>query len=1015
MGGSSKKPKQQVTEYNLSMHMGVCHSADAVLQVNVNEKEAWKGDQRENLAIPINRPGLFGGVKQEGGLRGLMHVLLGGPTQVLDNSLASRLGGAGTTGSQVPGFRGVTSLFFTGGGPQSDAGFYWTANTGYLRPVDVKVRRAPGTWYPAKAMLPSVETPPEINGGVLAEAIVDARYLSPGLNPSNTSDPDWDDNFSKTLGIGQFFYSGGNERKTYYTPPGGESAYYPPAPYPANPGYYYVWDLPEITYTLPFDYRWVLKLSFDGADGLRWDVWGSFDSVGNFPPNSPGASVQFIGTSGEVLLSVTIQTHTNPVGASPARVVRASWSCPRTGQSWVSPTATLTQKWTVDFYFGANEVGVSASPVTVGSPNSASFAISPKEIVAVRYKGYPGKRYNADSGSQYFGGVLEVRGLSSVSNPQDANPAHIIYDCLTNDDWGLGLPDAMIDLAAFTNAADILYSEGFGLSMAWSQQSTIESFINDVLSHIDGTYGIDPETGRIFIKLIRGGYSTGSLFHVNQDNSRITRFQRKALGETVNEVVVTWTNPENEQEETVVVHDLANYAQQGALISSSSNYYGVRSATLALRLAMRDLTRSAYPVASVDFEVNRTGWGFKPGDVVKVTSAEYGFNELAVRITSVDYGRPGEMRVKVSAVEDVFALSSSAYVSSPPSEWTPPGSYWPSAFSRATAGSMPFYVAAQALGSSGALDVPVDQAYSWFIAGPDNADTDEFDLYAEATDALGTTSYTFDSTILVCGRAVLSAPLVPEILSTGVSLTGRYGNEPAGAQLVVIGGLSSTGELALVTNTSPLTLQRGVLDTSPGSWPAGTTVWFVSPDADLSAGSAYLAGSAANFKLLPTTSQGTLDLAGAPVTTVSFVARQHMPYRPANVTINGVRWPTLIEGTSGLTVNYSRRNRVTEDPVIVAWDAADTAPEAGTTYSVKLYRTDTGALLTSSTGITGTSVSLTSSYTGNVRLEVSAQRDGLNSFQPFSHVFNHIPGGIRITEGGDTRITEDGQVRALEA
>lgn len=1015
MGGSSKKPKQQVAQYHLSMHVGVCHSADAILRVKVNDKEAWFGEQTSNAQIPINRGSLFGGLKKEGGLRGLMHVLLGKSDQVLDNSLAKRLGGAGASGTSVPGFRGLTSLFFTGGGPEEESGFYWTANSAYLRPVDVQVRRAPGSWYPAKAMLPAITSTPAINGGILTESVTDARNLYPELNPENTSNPGWAENFSQTLGIGIFNYWSGDTGRQYYTPPGGDNAYIPGSPYPDNPGNIYSWALPPTDYTITFDYRWVLQLSWDGYDGLRWDnAWTSSDSVYQFPPNAPGCELRLIGSGGEDLLYIRIQSVTRPIGSPVGRTVQVLWQSARSGQSWSSSLTSPFSTWNLSLVFNQDSISL----ITASSTFSQSHTInvSPKEIVAVRYTALQGVRYQADVASGLFGGVLRVDGLNPISNPQDANPAHIIYECLTNTDWGLGLPDSMLDTASFVAAADTLYSEMFGLSMSWSSQTTIESFVNEVLTHVDGTYGVDPSSGKIFIKLIRGGYSTGSLFEVNEDNAVVKNFQRKALGETVNEVVVTWTNPDTENEETVVVHDLANYAQQGTLISNSSNYYGVRSRELALRLALRDLTRSAYPVASVDMAVNRTGWGFKPGDVIKLTYPELGLNGVPFRISSVNYGHPGDMRVQVSAIEDVFEMPSSAYVTSQGSDWVAPKAYWPSPFSRYAIGSMPFYLVTRSIGTEGALSSPVDQSYSMFVAGPDNSDTLTYEVLTPTTDALGQSYFTFDSRFAVCGRGVLTAALAREPLTTAVAMGSYFGPVPVTAQLAVIGDLSSNGELALVTGTGPVSLRRGVLDTSPRQWPVGTTVWFVDVESDLSSSSSYLIGSSGSFKLLPSTSLGTLDQDAAPTISATFLNRQHLPYRPANVRINSTFWPELIEGVSELAVTFSRRNRITEDPLILAWDAGDTLPEDDVTHIARLFRVDTGALLTSASGVTGTSVTLTnSSYNGQVRLQLTAIRGGLESFQPFTHTFIHAPAGVRSIETGELRITEDGQYRVMES
>ena len=87
----------------------------------------------------------------------------------------------------------------------------------------------------------------------------------------------------------------------------------------------------------------------------------------------------------------------------------------------------------------------------------------------------------------------------------DMNPAHIIRESLTNGDWGLGHTFSDIG-PSFAVAADALFSEGFGLSLLWQRESTIEDFIADVLKHIDAYLYVDRRSGRWELRLIRADY-----------------------------------------------------------------------------------------------------------------------------------------------------------------------------------------------------------------------------------------------------------------------------------------------------------------------------------------------------------------------------------------------------------------------------------------------------------------------------------------------------------------------------
>jgi hypothetical protein len=129
---------------------------------------------------------------------------------------------------------------------------------------------------------------------------------------------------------------------------------------------------------------------------------------------------------------------------------------------------------------------------------------------------------------------------------------------------------------------------------------------------------------------------------IDPSNATLTNFGRKLWGEIVNEISVTWTNPDNEQDETVTVHDLASITTQGGIVSDSRNYYGVRYARSRKRLAARDLRSAGAPLATCDAEVDRTMWFLRPASVVLLDWPEYGLVGLVMRVTSIDYGKPGD-------------------------------------------------------------------------------------------------------------------------------------------------------------------------------------------------------------------------------------------------------------------------------------------------------------------------------------------------------------------------------------
>jgi hypothetical protein len=67
------------------------------------------------------------------------------------------------------------------------------------------------------------------------------------------------------------------------------------------------------------------------------------------------------------------------------------------------------------------------------------------------------------------------------------NPAHIIRECLTDPDWGMGYPEDDIDEPTFITAANTLFDEQMGISILWDRENTLEAFVQDIARHIDAT------------------------------------------------------------------------------------------------------------------------------------------------------------------------------------------------------------------------------------------------------------------------------------------------------------------------------------------------------------------------------------------------------------------------------------------------------------------------------------------------------------------------------------------------
>lgn len=578
----------------------------------------------------------------------------------------------------------------------------------------------------------------------------------------------------------------------------------------------------------------------------------------------------------------------------------------------------------------------------------------------------------------------------SKGNAQKAsNPAHMLYECLVDTDFGMSADPTTIDKNSYEAAAVTLFNEGFGLAMLWRRQSKIEDFIGEIVDHIQAVQYTDPITGLWTIKLLRDDYDPNTVPVMTVDNANLSNFRRKLWGEIANEVVVTWTNPETEKEETVSSQDLAAISRQGGTISSSKNYYGVRSQALAMTLAQRDLAAMVHPFAAADAEVDRSQWQLTPGSVVKLVWPEHGINGVFMRAMSVGRGSPRSRKIQLALQEDIFALGRSSYGTPVQSQWSNP-SQVPVPLTTYRLGTAPAFLTVPALGLVDASKIIYPAAVASIVATRPNDDYYAYELYSTETLPTGAVVPVSLGDRPIPGGGDLAVPLVQEATTTIASFANFIGPTPGPGSFLLIGNAAdSVSEIALVQSgtDSNWVVSRGVLDTTPKAWPAGTNVWVISGTIGISDVTERSSGEVVPYRLLPKTSLGTLPYASASDLFVTISDRPHMPLRPADVKINGVGFGNInAAGITDFVVTWANRNRVTEATQALRWDEPTVSPEAGQTATLEILDAS-NAVVWSAVGVTGTTYTIHKTDFGSLtaaKVRVSSVRSGFTSLQ--SHV-----------------------------
>lgn len=581
----------------------------------------------------------------------------------------------------------------------------------------------------------------------------------------------------------------------------------------------------------------------------------------------------------------------------------------------------------------------------------------------------------------------DLAGITAPDGHADMNPAHIIRETLTNTTWGgMGYPVADLDDASFQTAANLLHAEGFGLSLLWAKNTSVEDFLRIILDHIDGVLYYSHVTGLLKLKLVRNDYNIGGLQILNESNIiDLVEYHGPTAVEAINQVTINWVDRDN-QPQAVTVHDLAGFARTNGQVNPTTLYFpGVASASLAAGVASRALQQLCMPISSVTLNINRTHSQLEPGDCFNFSWTPLGIENMAMRISGIEIGEHTDGQLRVTAVRDVYGLGAISLTTPETSMWTNPISV-PSAAINRKVEELTWWQFVRIFGESEAVLVELDNTstlVSCFCGRP-SSDALNYEMWDRNSGAPDWTRCDTDSFPLV---ALLAAAVVPEI-STTLALATTI--DP---YLVAVGSYAALeNELVAITAidtvANTLTVDRGVLDTIPVAHAAGSVLW-CHQDAFGLDSAERAAGEVVEVRILPATSKGRLELAAAPTNTITTVGRMMRPYPPGNVRVNGSRWPVSIGAATELTVTWAHRDRRLQTVTLNRQDEGNIGPEAGTTYTLRIYG-ETATLLRTVTGLAVTTYTYLSAteqadnglgrLSTSLRFELESMRDGLVSF-----------------------------------
>jgi hypothetical protein len=570
----------------------------------------------------------------------------------------------------------------------------------------------------------------------------------------------------------------------------------------------------------------------------------------------------------------------------------------------------------------------------------------------------------------------------SISGFVADNPAHIIYECLTNRDWGRGFDRSLLDDTAFLQSAQTLANEGFGLCLSWNRQDSIQTFIQMVIDHVGGALYIDRLTGLIVFKLVRADYDPSSLPVVDYNSGliEITEGDTTARDNAVNEIIVNWHEPISDQDRQIRVQDLASIQSLGCINTQTTDYKGLPTAELATRVAQRDLRVNVSALKKYSIKLDRRGWRLAPAALIRVSAPDKGLSNVIVRVGKVSDGDITDGTISVEAVIDVFGLPSVAFVSDEPSAWTPPDATAAPVGDRFVR-EMTYREAFEIFSSSQLAALASSQGAVLTMASAPTALSLSYDV---ATEAGAETSYAVRGNAGFAPAASLAADI--GVYDTSITLTSIGDlTSVVTATAAQIG--SEIVRIDAIGDTS-LTIARGCVDTVPVTHVAGTRIYFFDEGYG-SDGRTYSTGTTVNVKALTRTSRDLLAVGAAPVDSLTVSGRQGRPYPPAKLLIGTTPFANVTSVTGNVIFNWVERNRITQQDSLISHSEANVAGEAGTSYVIRIFKPADLVTpvrtteVTTTTWIYTTSMQTTDAVGASIIVEIESKRDGLTSAQMY--------------------------------
>lgn len=669
---------------------------------------------------------------------------------------------------------------------------------------------------------------------------------------------------------------------------------------------------------------------------------------------------------------------------------------------------------------------------------------------------YPGIAYIVLKGVRADVGIGELTfeveryvapfGSTGNTSNLDINVASAMYDLLTNEWGGMGIPASYLG-ASFTSAFTYFRTHFGYCSVVIESPMSGGSVMQLLQQQVNSSLFSNPKTGKLELIITSDtDYNRSSAINIGPSSARnISQFQKKGWNDTIKSLELTYSNRSVSYEPTTIVaKGTENYSPLQSKKTVGFGFPYVCQEDVAVYISKRLLAEGYVPTFSGRVTMNRQGADAVPGSVSLLSWPHWNLWSVPVIIDRVRKNPLSENTVDITFRQWSTPDGADITVELPKEGDAVDFGYIPQAPIDAFIQTAPFWL----LREAGILDIDhvSDVVYPMFFPVP----ASPLQAFVNVTlERAGVTppSYIAEA-VSYPAYGTLDTPIdkydgwttgvISNIELSGAANVGDFpdmsANPREGRYLVLIDHEIFTFETKTDLGGNRIrlnNLRRAVIDTVAANHVAGSSVFIVSNAYNYISSMAFPNPLAytPTWRFVSNTlaMNGKLDRSDHTLTKAGWVPVYHRsfaPPRPHDTKINGVRNSAMVYIGSGAEVSWRIRTRVAPD-IKFQTDASElNEPTSTTDYQFhRVYIRDSGGTLRlcGTTSVTDEdqntlSISIPSATAaGPGTLFVRSVVNNIESVFDDELPVYVVPNNYRsIQASHEPRETEDGEVRIVE-